>query len=226
MTKFDYSFLTLDLIIYLSVLLITSVFGIGLYSGIRRPWRLVVVILVLTTIVEVAGHIHTIDYETLNLLYQIYTPLSFGLYILVFRYLHVERVNILFSNISLLLVCIVGVGLPFINKLTDFPSLSIAICSLILIINSLVMFRDLMKTPEVISISRNPRFVLSTSILVYWGLFFFRHGLYNSLISEHNGYTIWLDDLHLWLSVLYYITLAVCIRMSYNKSKTEDEIRV
>jgi hypothetical protein len=217
---------TSDLKLYLAVLIIATALGIWLFPKLHTSWRITVGILFCTCAVEIVGHISGMSYEVVNLLYQIYTPLSFGLYILIFRFLHVDRDKKKFADISLAIVSIVGIGLPFLNTLSDFPSLSIAICSLVLIVNSLVMFRELIKAPELISISRNPRFILSTAILVYWGLFFFRHGLYNSLINEHNGYTIWLDDIHLWLSVVYYATLAVCIWMSYRLRKDEVETQV
>jgi hypothetical protein len=207
--------LNLDIKIYLAVLICASALGIWLFRGLTVAWKLLVAILFCTAVVELIGHLVKWEVDLINLIYLIYTPVSFGLYILVFRFLFTELINQRIAVLAFICMLLAGIGLPLMNRIHDFPSLSIAACSLILIVTSLIMFRELLRTPEQLAISRNPRFLLSAAVLIYWGLFFFRHGLYNTLVREQNGYTIWLDDLHLWISVVYYITLALCVVISY-----------
>ncbi len=216
-----------DVSVYLIFLSISGLISLALFRYLTIEWKLLSVIIWLTISVELISHLPSRQHEVYSIAYNLYTPITFGLYIWIYHSLFQSRSLKLVTSLMFLLAVAAGLFAPILtNSFQKFPSLSIAFCSLLVCSCSLLYYFQMLQSRVKESLSSLPTFWFNTAVLLYWGVFFYRHGLYQTIVSESPGSTIWLDDLHLWLSLIYYAVLAYVVVLGSGRFSPSNKIHV
>ncbi|MDZ4823402.1 MAG: hypothetical protein SH856_08080 [Flavobacteriales bacterium] len=203
-----------DVLIYLLALTASTGGGWYLWRRVSMASQILIVLLSLTLLSEFLTHISGMPAAPRMVMYIIYTPLSFSMYVWIYHLLLRGNFNQRLTTFFFLVVLIAGIGAPlFVTSFVQFPSLGISICSLVVVVCSLLLFAQMLQSPEDVALTQQPVFWLNTALLIYWTVFFFRHALYDVMVTDSPEQTTLLDDIHLWLSVFYYATLGYSIKL-------------
>lgn len=195
---------------YLLVLIAGAIVTLLCFGKLNSTFRLIGITIVITLISEgISREFGSV--EERNLRYTLYAPLYFGLTVLAYRYYFVKRAYINIAYICL--ATVLGNSLLAVAKFGfyQFSGMVIAIDSLAIIICSLLGFLQLLQQTKDSPLSAEPSFWLHTSMIFYWSFSFLRNGLlvnYSTTFSKANQ---WFEYFHTFISILYYLALAVAI---------------
>lgn len=156
------------------------------------------------------------------LLYHLYSAVMFGLMIWAFHLLLKSTGWRRFSVVIFFVVILVSpLTSVFMHHLEEFPSITIAVNSLFLVTCSLMLFWEMLHTPDDKPLSRQAIFWFNASVLVYWSIFFFKFALFNPLLYASEVYPMWIEGVHVWVTAIYYFALGISIRLNSLEYTTE-----
>lgn len=202
-------------IIYLLIILAGFVIGIVNYKKLTIPFRYLVFFLLLTFISEVSSRLIAIRLHTSAPVYHWYVLLLVVFFSLIFYHFIVNRFIRLVIVVSAVAFC----GLSILNTLlyqhlSTFPSLSIVVADILIVIYSLLFFKH--TVDEKIIFNRNIIFAFNISVLLYFTIQVFNWGFFNYFL-KHRMKTM--SDVGYVANVLFYSALAVIILQAHEKKE-------
>lgn len=137
-------------------------------------------------------------------IYQIYSLLSLLIYYLTYRYLWVKSSHRVIASVLLL----ISIGFFVLKSITgsfgdDFPSQLITINSTILVIFSILHFKNMLDEKEGMSLKLRPDFWLNVAIFMYWSVFLLHFGLYNTILNLNLENEL-ITTINVYFSIVYY----------------------
>ena len=208
-----------DTWVYFLVLLAASGVGVARYKALEKPFKILAWLVWLTLCHEVAVRGLSASGMESSVLYVIYTPVSFGLYVWIYYLLlNGPGMRRLMTGLFLLVV-VNGIGLPLLlGGFRAFPAMPIALDSLVVIICSILYFRQVLAMVSPEPLRNHKAFIFNAAVFIYWSAFFARHGLYNEIARSPDGMLL-AETIHAYVSCIYYSVLAVVL---YKKSPGAD----
>jgi hypothetical protein len=192
-------------LLYLSLLLLTTILGIVRHKKLTVPFRLLTAIIGITFIVESINWQLSIHYHDARFLAHIMSLAELNFYFPIFYLLFNQKVT---KNIILGLIIFFNI-FSFINSFflqpyyNNFPSnvlLPVQICYAIL---SLVMFRQMLLNTLDINITKQSIFWYSSAMLFLSTSLFFFLGLNNYFVIHHLSFHF-LSTFNYVINLIFY----------------------
>ena len=159
-------------------------------------------------------------------LYPIYALLHFQLIVVVFiNFNELLKYKIKLVWLFPVFLLLIGIEYFFINETEGMPSLTMIGGSFILIFLVFLVFYELLQQPNQIPLKFQPRFLISTSIIIYSGSTIFYFLLFNYFAGinwEKNiiGFDL-LSQFHAFINCIFYI-INMFVFISQWKAKTSS----
>ncbi len=200
-----------DTWVYFIVLLVASGVGVARYKALEKPFKVLAWLVWLTLCHEVAGRWLSGSGREASELYVFYTTVSVGLFVWIY-YLLVTCPGLLRLMTGLFLLVVVnGIGLPLLlGGFRSFPAMPIALDSLVVIVCSILYFRQVLGVVSPEPLRNHKAFIFNAAVFIYWSVFFARHGLYNEIARSPDGMPL-IEMIHAYVSCIYYSVLAVVL---------------
>ncbi len=115
-----------------------------------------------------------------------------------------KKVILILSAIALLITLF---NVIFIERIWDYPSLSITVLGVLLILFSLGYFYQLLNRQEFVHIEKQGLFWINTGVLFYFSINLFLFMLFRQILLKHPGYYMIHDVTNIITNVLYSVGL-------------------
>lgn len=161
--------------IYLFLLAGVSIIGITRYRFIDTPAKIIVVLLILTTISESTAHYLSLTTKNNIFIYHIYSPIQLVLLALFFNrlvsFFRNRNVGVIIGIIGI--VYSVVISLFFQKPSTTFNSYFLILESMLIIGMILCYFYDFLNTTHTTKQFTTPHFWMACILLLFWSFTFF-----------------------------------------------------
>lgn len=203
--------------IYLIVLTIVAITGMVKYKKLTTPFRLLVALILITIISEVSSRFFAYRIRNSSPPYHFYAPIQLLLYAAIyFRLLKNARTKTFILYGTPVLVIFSMLNSIFLQDLYTFPSNSIITISFMLIVLSLLYFREMLQYPLQISLVRQSTFWFNCAVLVFFCTTFFIYCFYNYFLIYHIK-TKLISTINYIMTIAYYSVLTFAM-LTDNKS--------
>lgn len=214
--------LTPRFIIYGLVLFTGVLTGLISYRHASHFMKMLILLLTVTFISEVLTRIIAWRFGMSNPIYHLFAPVQMVFYTLLYYRLFQEWKKMQALVVGAGVVCtLLSVGNSFLlQSLSEFPSNSTALLSLLVVCFSLMSFFNMLTSPDEGSLTHNAVFWLNLGNIIFYPVTFFVFGLFAPLIKifrilpEWQYILIWLMNLVLYSSY----TLSILLDARKNKS--------
>jgi hypothetical protein len=204
--------MNITLIIYYSLLSIIIVTGIVRYKRLTIPYKILLLYIGVTLILEILSLICRYRYKNNLPVEHVASYSEFLLNSLVFYHLFRSK-----QTKKIIMVCIAAITVFFIfNSLklqpymSSFPSNSTIVSEIFYVILSLMIFKQMLQYPLQINITRQSIFWYNTAILFFSTTVFLNFALVNYYVKHHLNPTI-LYNCGLVLNMTFYLLIGVSI---------------
>lgn len=211
--------MTFRFFIYLLLILIGIVAGAVNFKKLTAPFKVLVGFLLVTFTCEVLSRFFAIKIHNSSPVYHFYILLLVFLFSLIY-FLQIQQKTI---RIFIIITCITFLILStlntvFIQNIYIFPSLSIIVASMIIILYSLTFFKYLLDKKMIFN--RQSVMWLNTSVLIYFTIQLFNWGFYSYLIRKNLNSRI-ISDVAYLTNIFFYTSLAILL-FAYSKNKEDN----
>ncbi len=211
--------------IYLFFILVNAIFGVVKFRQLTTPLRILVLLIWVAFISESLAEYLSQTVHNNTEVYHFYVIITFWLNTLIYLQIlesRKTRLLILIMGFPFTVFCILN-SLLFQN-LHNFPSINLEVNNAILVIFSLIVFKNLIDQNPFEPIQKNWIFYFNTTVLVYFSAELFIWGILNYLIKNRVNLhpIIYLDY---FLSILYYIALGITIWVGSGKQKNSETLQ-
>lgn len=162
--------------IYLLLLAGVSIIGIKRYSTLDTPAKIIIVLLILTSISETLAYFFSTSYKNNLFIYHIYNPIQLFILSVFYNFTisFFKRYNIgyIIGTIGLLVSILISV--LFQNPKTEFNTYFLVLESILVIGMTLSYFYDFLNTTHKNKQFTTPYFWITCLLLIYWSFTFFR----------------------------------------------------
>ncbi|MFT3825856.1 MAG: hypothetical protein QM731_18195 [Chitinophagaceae bacterium] len=215
--------IAVQFIIYLVILLADCITGAVNYKALTAPFKALLVLLIITLVSESTSLYLAYTIKLSFPVYHVYVLLSFILYSIIFY--------LLFISNRVLRTIVVSTGIVFtlfsvsnslfIQRLNSFPSYSILISSILLVLYALLFFGFLSGRDEDKK-NWNSLIILNSAILLFFSVQIFNWGIYNYMLKKHISAQS-ISRFGYIISLIYYIALG-CSIIASKKAVPKSEI--
>lgn len=201
---------------YLLILLLSVIASAVSFKKLTAPFKIFGAFLFVTFISEVFSKVLAFKIHNNSPVYHFYV-LLLVLFLSIFYFLQIPqkavRTFIVITCFSFLILS--SLNSIFLQPLYSFPSLSIMVASVIIILYSLTLFIYLLDKKMVFN--RQSIMWLNTSILIYFTIQLFNWGFYSYLIRNNLNSKI-INDVAYFTNILFYSSIALLL-FTYSKNK-------
>lgn len=212
-------------ILYLTLLLLISILGAVRFKKLTAPFKVVVFIIWTTMVSESIAFYLALTVKMSYPVYHFYVLVSFWLYSLAFQQLFKNRqvkVTVLFITIPFTIYSIINS--LFVQPIKSFPSYSIQVSGLLLVIYCLFFFRQMLDRKPAEYMTSKGYFWLALAVLLFFASQLFNWGLYNYL-TNHDLNTRILALFGYFMSILYYSCIGILLFVDSKNKQYADEYR-
>jgi len=211
-------------IIYLLILLLTSIFGIVRYQKLAIPFKLLCGIIAITFFVEVANRFCAVRYHNSMPVYHIasFAELNFFLSIYYFLFNQKNTKKAIISLIVILNICSIINSFFLQPYRNTFPSNVLVPAQISYAIFSILLFRQMLLHPVMVNIVKQSVFWYNTAMLFFSSTMFLGLGVDNYFINHKLDYHI-IIIFGYCVNVIFYTILAYSIYLNTKETHTENE---
>ncbi len=206
----------LKFVIYIVLIFITVVIGVVKFKTLPPPFKALVFLLFITCVSESTSLFFAYNKKMSFPVYHFYVLISFWLYSYIFQLLFKnKKIKIIMIFITLPFTAFSIINSLIIQKLTTFPSYSILISSIIIVIYTLLFLKkDFDKNDEAIG-SKSEYLLFNFSVLFFFTIQVFNWGIYNYLLKTKTNTAVF-ANFGYFSSLLFYIMLGICLLLNRN----------
>lgn len=209
-----------DLFYYCSLIASASI-GLACFKKLEPPFRWIAVLLVITVISELIAKFIAIGLgKPNNIVYHFFTPLEYGIYVIIFLHFlgHPQwKLPLLLSIAGLILLEIVNT--IYFQPLTVMNTNTIIMENLLLVFLSLWLFIRIREAPFRQELHLEGVFWFNSAVLCYYAYNILISGLQSMKVYLLDNPPLIIYDFNKILSGLLYITYLVAIFLSASKRK-------
>lgn len=171
--------------IYLGLLILVCIVGVLRLHRLGSAFKMLLLMIAVTLISEIIGRWLSYRLRSSIPVYHFYVLISFWMYSFVYqKLLHRlrQRYTVLFISILFSLFSVLNT-LVF-QKIMEFPSNSILASSMLLVVYSVMLFRQMLDELPGRQVVREGYFWMNTAVLFFFSIQTFDWGLYNYLLKR------------------------------------------
>ncbi|XOV68013.1 MAG: hypothetical protein ACFHU9_02345 [Fluviicola sp.] len=207
--------LTTRYLIYISILLIISLYGMITYRKHDQRFKYLILLVVFVFVSEVMTRVAAYTWRSSMPVYHFMVPVQLVLFWLVYSTkLKNTLLAILFGSAFLFSLFYSG----FAQSILTFPSIQICFLSFVVILASLVDLKGLLKTSTQLKLSENPNVWFNFGNITFYSLTFFIFGLMNISIDI---FPDWIYTFIFFANLILYVCYGIAIHYS-RKNTTFD----
>lgn len=207
-------------LIYLIILIVATFYGLMYFKKFNKPYRIIVILLLLTLILDLTGRIGmNLGMESTYFIYHFNIIILVSINLLF--YLNIfENSSQLLKRIAILVTIIILIGTilnsVFYQQLNDFPSNGITLHAIQTIFLSLLAFQEMIKQPIEIPLLEQPLFWVNSGNLFFYTITF--------LIFAFFDYYKMIENWNYWF-MLILTTSGIVLYSSYFRAIYLDKNR-
>ena len=203
--------MTLRFVLYLLLLVVVFVIGALQYKKRSAPFQALTLLVGVTVVSESLGRCLTYRNGNSMPVYHIYIILLYLFYAWIYRELSTSPA----IKKAILISAPVFVVLSIVNSLyyqsvKQFPSNMLLIACVLIIVLSLLIYRQMLSFPIEESLFRQPVFWLNTGTLFFFTTTFLFWSFFNYFIRQKLNLTLLTDMIYL-SNIIYYVVLGVSL---------------
>lgn len=214
----------IDLYIYYALLLVSCMYGFIFIRRIPAAFRYLVLALCLTFITEVVSRVLTYTINNSCPPYHFYTALHFVCMSAVYAGIAEGRGFVFYFQryASVFILCFSLLNTLFFQDLYTFPSNTILLASVCIMLLTLQSFASMLRNPSQLPLWSQKLFWFNTGNLVMNSFSFVYWGLFNLMLIADEEFLLLMLELISALSILTYIMYAVSIYLAALPAKTQN----
>ena len=202
-------------IFYLILLVFISIYGVYSFNKLTRPYKVLVILILLTLISEFCGRWTYAKYKLTFPPYHFLIPITIFFHAVIYNgltELKTRYKNLIFvaSGFFILLSIINTV---YFQSIFSFPSNSITLLSINAIFLSLITFLQMLKFPTEVQLTKQSMFWFNLGNFIFYTLTFFAFAFINYRTNYNAWIAITIWSANIILYVCYFISIF------YNKTK-------
>lgn len=205
----------IDLFYYVS-LTFSAAAGIYYYKKVDAPYRWIAILMLLTLVSElVAKYIAFGLNVPNNVVYHVFTPLEYAIYILIFNSFLGRKAWTKFLWLSLgLLIALEIVNTLFFQPLYVFNTNTITVENAFLVILSLILFLKIRQHPSQQNLLKDGVFWFNSAVLCYYAYNVLYQGLHKMQVYLLDNPPQIIYDFNMLFSGLLYLTFTFAIYLN------------
>jgi hypothetical protein len=171
--------------IYLGLLVMACLVGFFRFHRLGNAFRMLVMLISFTIISEIVGRWLSYRIHSSIPSYHFYVLVSFWMYSYIYqKLLHNLRQRYFVLFISILFSLFSILNTIAFQKIMEFPSNAILVSSMLLVVYSVMLFRQMLDESPGRQVIREGYFWMNTAVLFFFSIQTFDWGLYNYLLKR------------------------------------------
>ncbi len=211
---------------YFLILICGFLFGIARRNKLSKAGKGVWLIITISFLVETTGSYLLIDTVTSNNpSFHLINCLHFIAYGWTFsKYVSNEKVARTFLYGGLVLSAYSAFSTFLIEGISNYPTQAITVFNGAMVIASLFTFRDMLKQPSQIALTKQSVFWFATASLIFYACTFFSYALLNFYQDQGEFLPIWARNLTYGMN--YYLYISYIIALWFDSKNPEPKLFV
>ena len=208
--------------VYLILLLLIAIAGFTRFKKLSKGFRILTGLILCTLISESIKKVYGKIYHNNMPIAHIWAVIEYVLFSLTYFYLLTSRwvkKAIIVSMVAMLILEIVNV--LFFEKLTKFPSLILEASHIIYVVDSLLLFRQMLLFPTEQSLFKQSLFWFNINVLFYATTMFLNFALLSYFI-ENKLDILSLVYFSMAVNLIFYIVIGISILMDNNNESVTE----